>query len=74
MARCRRDRAAHFERAWVFDQQQSPPHPAGRARLTFACDRRVSEEAHSLTLSYDDEHGMKYRSASEQAAPRHDNF
>ena len=77
LARCRRDRTTHFKRAWAFDQDQSPPHPVGRARLTFACDMRVSEEARSLTLSYDDEHGIRYQATSEQpsqAPARPDNF
>lgn len=73
LAQCRRAKSAHFKRQWLFDLHQSPPHPLGAARLTFACDLRVSAEARSVTLSYADEYGMRYRARGEQATPR-DNF
>jgi hypothetical protein len=73
MTVCRRDRAAHFKRTWSFGLKQTPPHPTASVKLVFSCDRRVSEAARSLTLVYDDENGMRYRSADTGPTP-HENF
>jgi len=66
MARCQKDRFAHFARVWTFGPTDATPHAVGSARLIFDCDLRVTAETHKLTLVYDDESGLRYR-AGEQA-------
>ena len=72
MARCQKDRFAHFARAWTFGPMDAPPHGVGSARLVFDCDLRVTAETHKLTLIYDDEHGLRYRAG--ERTERRDNF
>jgi hypothetical protein len=75
MARCQKDRFAHFARVWTFGPTDAPPHPVSSARLVFDCDLRVTSETHKLTLFYDDENGVRHRAGEHiENTKKRDNF
>lgn len=67
MRQCTLGQTAHYKRGWFFGPRQSPPHPVGWARFVFECDGRGGRLSHLLTLFYDDEQGIRFRSAEAEA-------
>lgn len=72
MTQCRGGRTAHFKRTWIWGPNQSPPHPAGWARIVFNCDMRGTDQTHHLAVFYDDERGFSFRAA--ELRDRNQNF